>query len=569
MTLVTSSALAQTSTVVTAKDGTKLATTVWMPPNAGTAKRPSILRRTPYGRTTEPPLLAQLLQAGVVVVAQDVRGRYESGGDFFPFLDDGADGADAIAWITSQPWSNGVVASYGASADGITQLMALREGPPALKCALPAVATDDLYEAFYPGGAWRTELGTNWMTALGEPEGLRAYLNHEARDSYWERGAPSPSKSARIKATVRLVTGFYDIFAPSISPMFRRLQEASDPSVRGEHTLIIGPWTHGGLGTKTEGDVTYPDDAVYTNNAIDTATYLAWCVLGTAKPTFPAVRYYLTEFGGDGISAKGEWRDGAKWPPLPVTSAPMYLQGDGSLTTQASAAAEPAHVPFDSASPLASVGGGNLTTPAGPRDQRAVDANPGVVTFTTKPAEAPVDLVGDPTATIWAASSTSDADVVVRIEVVTQNGPSLLVTDGIRRGRFREGYEAPKPLTPNVAAPFEVPLGPMAIRLAKGQSLRVAVSASSAPRYSVNPGKGTLSIYRDGAHASVVTLPLTQGSLGPIAASPTDGGASPSASDGSSNAGGCGCTTVAERTSAAAWIWLAVLFMGKRLRRRQ
>ena len=155
------SLVAQAQTKVTVpvpmRDGKNLATDVWLGANDSVSKKhPVLLRRTPYGRAIDAASLQASLNAGFMVVSQDVRGRGDSEGDFLPFLNDAADGPATMAWIASQAWSNGSIGTYGGSAEGIVQLMAAGEGPPALKCAMPTVPTDDIYEALYPGGAWRT-----------------------------------------------------------------------------------------------------------------------------------------------------------------------------------------------------------------------------------------------------------------------------------------------------------------------------------------------------------------------------------------------------------------------------
>ena len=406
------------------------------------------------------------------------------------------------------------------------------------------------------------KLGTNWLNGLMEPAALVSMRQHEVADSYWESGRLNPVKYARVTASILLVTGFYDIFAGSISRMYRGLKEHAAPAARENQFLVIGPWTHGGPGAVKQGDVTYPPEAVYGSSVNDVVALFTWCLQGAARPTFAPVRYWISEFTS-GTTAKGEWRNADKWPPLASTETPLYLQGDGSLaTSKPSGAAAMVVLPADPAMPVPSLGGGNLTTAAGPMDQRKVDALPSVTTFTTKPVDGNVEIVGDPRAMIWASASTTDADVVVRVEVVTADGAALMVSDGIRRGRFREGYTAKKPLTPNAPAAFDVQLGPIALRLAKGQSLRVAISPSSAPRYEANPQndqpigsnpmptKGTVTLYRDAEHPSVVALPLTVGSLGPVepgfqladGGTGDDAGTNPSGTPGTGDTtSGCSC----------------------------
>ena len=156
-------------------DGVELLADVYRP--AGAGRYPVLLTRLPYNK--EAPRLVsdsfdvlRAVQAGYVVVAQDTRGRYASGGRFNPFFDEASDGADTIAWAAGQSWSTGAVGMFGASYVGATQWTAASQAPPALAAIAPFVTTDQYYESWaYQGGAF--QLGFNlhwtfWSLAPGE-----------------------------------------------------------------------------------------------------------------------------------------------------------------------------------------------------------------------------------------------------------------------------------------------------------------------------------------------------------------------------------------------------------------
>ena len=106
------------------------------------------------------------------MVVQDTRGRYASEGEFNPFFDEAADGADAVAWAAGQPWSTGQVGMTGGSYFGATQWLAASQAPPALKAIAPFVTTDQYYESWaYQGGAFQLGFNLHWALsslALGE-----------------------------------------------------------------------------------------------------------------------------------------------------------------------------------------------------------------------------------------------------------------------------------------------------------------------------------------------------------------------------------------------------------------
>ncbi|HEY8432946.1 MAG TPA: CocE/NonD family hydrolase, partial [Sandaracinaceae bacterium] len=530
----------RTTVRVAMRDGIELATDVWTAsPSDG--PRPVLLRRTPYGRAVDEGTAAGILATGYVLVSQDVRGRGESDGVFSPFRDDAHDGFDTIAWIAEQPWSNGRVGTFGGSAEGIVQLVAAGEAPPALRCVHALVATGDLYEGIYPGGAWRTELGTAWLQGLMEPEALADVRAHEVLDEYWDPARLDETELARLDASVLLVGGFYDIFAIGTPRTFRAMQDVAPDGARERRFLVLGPWTHGGVGATAQGELTYPPDAAYTASVVDLVAYFDWCLKDGPRPSWPAVRYYVTEIADDGRNASGEWRSASTWPP-PSAPVELRLHDDGTLSARAPAEdGAPSELPVDPNDPVPSIGGGNLTTPAGPFDQRAVDARDDVLLATTPVATEPVEIVGDVSARIFAASATTDVDVVVRLEQVTPSGRVLALADGIRRGRFAAGYDAIRPLVPGEPVWLDVDIGPVAFVLPPGHALRVAISGTSSPRYEPNPNVAepiatatprstTLTIYRDAARPSAITLPIARGTPpgasepGPDAGAGRDGG---------------------------------------------
>lgn len=567
------------------RDGVELATDVWLPVDASAPPRAVVLRRTPYGRAYDAGAVAGFIAAGYALVSQDVRGRGDSAGEFLPFFDDAHDGFDTIAWAAAQPWSNGRVGTIGGSAEGIVQLLAMGEGPPALECAQVTVATDDVYEGLWPGGAWRTELTSAWLEGLGAGTVEPVWRAHEVRDAYWDPVRLTPVERARSNAAVLLVGGVYDIFSAGTVRTFAALQGESGAGA--DQFMVLGPWTHGGAAVTRQGSIDYVLDATYRDYLPDLVAFFDWCLGSGARPTFAPVRYFVSRIDDSGAFAIGEWRDADTWPPA-STATTIYLHDDGALRASApSAAGASTMLPVDPAHPLASVGGGNLTTPAGPFDQRTVDAMPGVVVATLGTSDADADVVGNATARIWASSDSSDTDVIVRLEDLTPDGHAMLVADGVRRGRFVAGYDAIGALTPSAPTLFEVDLGPVSLTLSPGHTLRVAIAGTSSPRYEPNPGVATplsenptgrattLTLYRDAAHPSAIVLPVARGALvdGTGAPRPDAGVVAMDAGtpSGPASDGGCGCTVARQRApfGALAASTLALLVLARRRRRRR
>jgi uncharacterized protein len=167
----------QRDVMVRARDGVLLATNIYFPGRGGApaaGRFPTVVRRTPYGKdcTMQRGMFwRRLTPAGYVVVVQDVRGRYGSGGRWDPIRDDGRDGADLLAWIAAQPWSNGKVGTVGTSYDGATQHALALHGAPALAAMIPVDAMSNAgRHGMRNGGAFELRW-LSWVLSLGNATG--------------------------------------------------------------------------------------------------------------------------------------------------------------------------------------------------------------------------------------------------------------------------------------------------------------------------------------------------------------------------------------------------------------
>src|SRR5579864_4402039 len=146
-------------------DGTVLASDHYYP--AGDGPWPTLLMRQPYGRDIASTVVyahpVWFARHGYHVGIQDVRGRGGSGGEFYPFRDEGRDGAESIQWLRGHPACNGRIGMYGFSYQGATQLLAAVEQPEGLVCIAPHMTAADLYHGwFYHHGALRLSSTLGW-----------------------------------------------------------------------------------------------------------------------------------------------------------------------------------------------------------------------------------------------------------------------------------------------------------------------------------------------------------------------------------------------------------------------
>ena len=238
--------------MVPMRDGVHLATDVRLP--AGDGPWPVALARTPYNKnniqnfTTMP--LPGLTANGIVVVAQDVRGRFASEGQARMFVDDGRgtrqDGVDTVAWIRQQPWCNGKIATFGPSYVGMTQIQLASAAPDGIVGQYIAVAPISPYHYWtYQAGVFRKGWQDVWQSgAQWPPEAWSQLLQHPRYDDFWRALDLSP-RIDQVRWPIVFVSGWFDLFGQGTIDAFTQLQEQGGDGARGRQHLVIGPWTHG------------------------------------------------------------------------------------------------------------------------------------------------------------------------------------------------------------------------------------------------------------------------------------------------------------------------------------
>ena len=492
---VTRDVTVQRDLPATMDDGVELLGDRWVQTDRIDEPQPTVLVRTPYGRTQWVGLLfgRLLAERGLQAVVQSTRGSFGSGGDFRPF-DERPDGLATLRWLREQPWHDGGVGTIGPSYLGLVQWaiadevdalapsitasrfrdMAMGSGALGLDTAMSWLLMLDVQEdRFAPllmarglrglNDVWdHLPLGDIDERALGAPSPIwREWLGEMAPDSpYWESRDFSSSVSD-IEAPVQLVGGWQDIFLPWLVEDWHALREKGRKA-----QLIIGPGAH-------------ISPILMSVGLREGIAWLRAHLLGDDRLVRDTpVRVFV---GGE-----DHWRDLEDWPPPGAKELVLRLQPDGGLSADAPPAdAEPTRFTYDPADPTPAVGGAVLLERRPVQDNRTLEARDDVVTFTGEPLAADLEALGPVRADIRFRSSRGDTDVFVRVCDVHPDGTSLNVCDAL----LRLTPEEPARDDDGVAT-VDFPLWPTAHRFRAGHRVRIQISSGAHPRYARNPGTG-------------------------------------------------------------------------------
>lgn len=501
-TAATANAATLETEMVPMEDGTELATDIFKPDGQG--PWPVLLFRTPYNKMSERAGKRDIADNNdVVVVVQDLRGRFASEGTDCVFRCDKSDGARTIGWIDEQPWSNGTVVSNGGSARGIVQYMHAAAGPEALDAMWVRVATPTVYDhGIYWNGVFRQSLMTLWLEAQGSSFFLEEVRDHPTRDGFWD-SVQTEDDWGNVDVPAVHWGGWYDVFSQGTIDAYRGYQHQGAPGARGNQRLVMGPWVHGGADGGRQGDLQYPDNA-FEGGPFAEDMYVRWLShhLGIRDHSqwledLPTVFYYVMGAVGEPSAPGNEWRTDDQWPPAsqPVR---MYLQPGGGLAASCPPDdGSTTDYSYDPNDPSPTRGGNNLRIEAGPVDQRPVEQRDDVVVFETPTLEEPMEITGRVEAHLSASVDVAETDLMVRMTDVYPDGRSMLVLDAPARVNSPDGD----------VVEVTVDLWSTSIILAQGHKLRVSITSSNAPRFQPHPQPADVSIHHSLEHPSYLVLP--------------------------------------------------------------
>ena len=495
--------------------------------------------------------LQELVKHGYVVVVAQVRGGGASFGQYRGFYspDETRDAYDLMEWMVRQSWCDGKLGMFGGSYPGNTQYAAASTRHPALRAIFPEVAGFSLYDMLYEGGIWRDNLVKHWAIATRnldivypEPpvdadasgalrdsalavhrgnwniveEMSRARWRDVDRPSFaWRRHEPTAVLDQINRSGVAIYSagGWYDAW--SKDPLLWLA------NYRGPGRALVGFWSHAAFSPE--------------RNRIPAAEQHRWFDrwlkgIPNGIDHEPPLHYAVID-----DSARWEWKSASGWPVpgvrnvvwrfAPGRSGSINSPNDGRLAAAAGAPGRDAYV-VDPTTTTGTSTRWDHTVGQGPmRYPKFEAAEARGLTYTTAPFEADVEVVGYPVVTLYLTSDQPDADVHVTLSEVDEHGAARYVTEGQLRASHRatatprwnnlglpwhpSRQSDVRPLVPGQPAKLSVVLQPTATLFNRGHRLRIAVTGADADNTEPPPvqGRATITILRDAAHPSGVSLP--------------------------------------------------------------
>jgi uncharacterized protein len=550
----------QRSVAAKMRDGATLRADIYRPKADG--KFPVLLVRTPYDKTGTINFGLRAAARGYVVVAQDVRGRFTSEGDWYPFKHESQDGYDTVEWAAALPYANGKVGMFGGSYVGATQFLAAIASPPHLAGICPTVTASNYHDGWtYQGGAFEEWFNESWssglaldtirrrtekgMDALGGSKvlplvsypvleapsaaGIAPYftdwLSHPNYDDYWKQ-ISIEDHYAQIQVPVFSIGAWYDIFLGGTLRNHMRLKkEAGTEAARGGQRLAVTVGGHAGGGRKI-GAVDFGEKLAVDDEDVMLRWY-DWLLKGEAngvekeKP----VRIF--------VMGRNDWREEDDWPLTRAKSTRYYLHstgaangsmGNGSLNTAAPVEEKNDQYVYDPSDGVPTIGGPlccqALPTGIGPQDQRPAEGRNDVLVYTTAAFAKDTEVTGPVSLDLYVSSSAVDTDFTGKLVDVWPNGFAQNLTEGILRMRYRNSQEKPELANPGETYHITVDLWATSNVFLAGHKLRLEVSSSNFPRFdrNLNTGeeqaratrmsKATNVVYHDKVHPSALVVSI-------------------------------------------------------------
>lgn len=540
--------------MITMRDGIKLNTVIFSPKNNSEAL-PFLFLRTPYGVSEYPapdqmPYTKDMADDKYIFVFQDIRGRYKSDGKFEmqrfnrdkknpAAIDESTDAYDTIDWLINNiKNNNGKAGMFGISYDGWTTIIGAVDPHPALKAVSEQASPADMFlgDDFHHNGAFRLSYGFeyafmeeasktdtlypfgvydtyDWYLKLGSLANVNKkyffnklpswndFANHPNYDEFWQKQS-LPYRLDSPRVYTMHVAGWWDqedFYGPQ-----KAYETLEKHDKEHKNFIVIGPWNHGGWGGgrgNKLGNIKFDTSTASDYRKDIQAKWFAYYLKGIGNGNFSEAITFQT--------GSNEWKTYDSWPPAEAKKTNLYFHANGKLSfekpndadTKAfdSYVSDPAHpVPYRPRPIEETYGPGSRWYTWLLEDQRFVHNRPDVLGWETDTLKEDITVTGNLWAKLFAATSGSDADWVVKLIDVypdqyetepKMSGYQLMIANDVFRGRFRKSFSTPSPIIPNKVESYSVDLHGINHIFKKGHKIMVQVQSTWFPIIDRNPQK--------------------------------------------------------------------------------
>ncbi|MBV9156479.1 MAG: CocE/NonD family hydrolase [Acidobacteriaceae bacterium] len=572
--------------MIPVRDGINLHTIVYAP-KTRSEPLPFLIHRSPYGWSAASQYidsaLSDLARDGYFLVFQDIRGRYKSEGKFVmqrpvrnahnaKSIDEGTDAYDTIDWLVKHiPGNNGRAGIMGVSYGGWLTEMALIQPHSALKAASEQASPADMFlgDDFHHNGAFRLSYGFeyaammeagnssenfdfkqfdtyDWYLKLGPLREANARYLHRQRptwnnfiahpnyDEFWQKLAVQNYVGSGRVPNLN-VGGWFD--QEDFAGPWRIFEASETPQSRRFNYLVVGPWNHGGWSRGTGRRLQNIDFGSNTGEYFREKIQARWFAYWLKDKGAPDLaRIFLFETG------LNEWRAYDQWPPRGVQHRKLYLHGSGEASFDAPSNADEAFdsfvsdprrpVPYREPPIPQTYGGSKGWGTWLVDDQRFAETRPDVAVWETKPLQSDVRVAGDIIGDLFASTSGTDSDWIIKLidvypanvaEEPSMGGYELMIAADVLRGRFRNSFSKPEPVTPHQPVEYKLDLLSHDHMFRKGHRIMVQIQSTWFPLIDRNPQKfvpnifeaadsdfqvATQAVFRSKTHPSAIVLPV-------------------------------------------------------------
>ncbi len=488
------------TTFIPMEDGISLATDIWMP-DEGDGPWPVILVRTPYSRNYQKKYGRYFSQHGYVVAVQDVRGQYDSEGEFEIWVNEKEDGYYSVEWLAGQKWCNGKVGMIGGSYGGYTQTAAAVTKPSHLVTIIPKVTMADpsVYHV-YPGGVFAMKdhlqamhmfahnlsvnnkhpaLPSDWKDRLDELPVIdldkqitgkelkqwRTHIQHKPGDPYW-KDADFLEELEAMDIPVFLISGWFDFGGIGTKETYLHLKESKNKNIK----LLLGPWAHQTLGKSKLGPYDFGEEASMDIDN-ETLRWFDYWMKGEDNGIMdePLVQVFAT--------GPNKWVTGNTYP-IPESKILKY-----NITSSALSEEEPekdirfSSYTYNPGNPTPSIWYDN----ANQYEDLIIDRQD-ILIIESEVLKEDVMLLGPVSATIFASSSAPETDwFVYLLEIDSTGSLGSLMLRGQVRAKCPENNSINK---------YTLDLWHTGYLVPAGNKFRVLICSAAFPRFSRNLNTG-------------------------------------------------------------------------------